>query len=47
MWLLYQERAAPAEYCAGLRLAIKRGWLVLHEAGTYVKFTPAGAELFA
>jgi len=22
-------------------------WLWLHESGTYVKFTPAGAELFA
>jgi hypothetical protein len=28
-------------------LAIERGYLVLHESGTYVKFTPAGAELFA
>jgi hypothetical protein len=32
---------------AGLDLAIARGWLWLHESGTYVKFTPAGAELFA
>ena len=23
------------------------GWLVIHESGTYVKFTQAGAELFA
>ena len=44
---LYQERASPAEYSAGLRLAIERGWLVLHESGTFVKFTQAGAELFA
>jgi hypothetical protein len=28
-----------------LDLAITRGWLVLHESGTYVKFT--GAQLFA
>jgi len=27
--------------------AIERGWLMMHESGTYVKFTPAGAELFA
>jgi hypothetical protein len=27
--------------------AIKLGWLWLHESGTYVKFTPAGAEMFA
>ena len=32
---------------AGLDLAIDRGWLVLHESGTYVKFTASGAELFA
>jgi hypothetical protein len=31
---------------AGLELAIARGWLVLRESGTYVKFTGAGAELF-
>jgi hypothetical protein len=24
-----------------------KGWLAPHESGTYVKFTPAGAELFA
>jgi hypothetical protein len=27
--------------------AIEKGWLVLHESGTYVKFTQAGADLFA
>jgi len=32
---------------AATSAAISRGWLVLHESGTYVKFTPAGAELFA
>jgi hypothetical protein len=32
-------KASPAEYGAGLELAIKRGWLWLHESGTYVKFT--------
>jgi hypothetical protein len=44
---LFKEGASPAEYTAGLKLAIARGWLVLHESGTFVKFTPAGAELFA
>jgi hypothetical protein len=34
-------------YSAGLKLAIELGWLQLHESGTYVKFTQAGAELFA
>jgi hypothetical protein len=45
--MLFKEGASPAEYKAGLDLAIARGWLLLHESGTYVKFTPAGAELFA
>jgi hypothetical protein len=45
--MLFKEGASPAEYKAGLDLAIARGWLLLHESGTFVKFTPAGAELFA
>ena len=44
---LFREHATPAEYSAGLKLAIERGWLVLHDSGTYVKFTQAGADLFA
>jgi hypothetical protein len=44
---LYKERGTPAEYGAGLNFAIDRGWLVLHESGTFVRFTQAGAELFA
>jgi len=37
----------PAEYRAGLKRAIEKGWFELHESGTYVRFTQAGAELFA
>jgi hypothetical protein len=44
---LYGHKASPAEYKAGLDLAIARGWLTLDRSGTYVKFTPSGAELFA
>ena len=44
---LHELRGTPAEYSAGLKLAIERGWLWLHESGTYVKFTQAGSELFA
>jgi hypothetical protein len=44
---LFELKGSPAEYGAGLKLAIERGWLVLHESGTYVKFTQAGADLFA
>ena len=44
---LFKEGSTPAEYRAGLELAIARGWLWKHESGTFVRFTPAGADLFA
>ena len=44
---LFGDKGTPAEYSAGLKLAIERGWLVMHDSGTFVTFTPAGAELFA
>jgi hypothetical protein len=44
---LSEHKGSPAEYKAGLDLAIARGWVWLHESGTYVKFTQAGAVLFA
>ena len=44
---LFSHGGSPAEYGAGLALAIERGWLWQHESGTYVKFTQAGADLFA
>ena len=44
---LFELKGSPAEYGAGLKLAIERGWLWLHESGTYLKFTQAGAELLA
>ena len=44
---LFELKGTPAEFKAGLEHAIARGWLVLHESGTYVKFTEAGAALFA
>jgi hypothetical protein len=37
----------PDQYSAALARAISKGWLWRHESGTYVKFTPAGAEMFA
>jgi hypothetical protein len=45
--MLLTLKATPAEYSAGLKLCIERGWLKLHESGTFVKFTQAGADLFA
>ena len=44
---LFEHKGSPAEYKAALDLAIARGWLALHESGTFVRFTPAGAELRA
>jgi hypothetical protein len=43
---LFRDRGSPVEYGAGLKLAIERGWLKIHESRTFVTFTPAGAELF-
>jgi hypothetical protein len=37
--MLFELKATPAEYKAGLDLAIAKGWLVMHESGTFVKFT--------
>jgi len=42
-----KEGGTPEEYGAGLAHTIAKGWLWKHESGTYVKFMPAGAELFA
>jgi hypothetical protein len=44
---LFTHGGSPAEYGAGLALAIAQGWLWRHESGVYVKFTQAGADLFA
>ena len=43
---LFREKGTPEEYKAGMDLAIERGWLVLLESGTFVRFTQGGAELF-
>jgi hypothetical protein len=42
-----QAGGSVDEYRAGLKLAIEQGWLVLHESGTYVKFTQEGADIFS
>jgi hypothetical protein len=44
---LLKAGGSAGEYRAGLDRAIAKGWLMLHESGTYVKFTEAGAALFA
>jgi hypothetical protein len=45
--MLFELKATPAEYKAGLDLAVERGWLVLHESGTFVRFTQDGKDMFA
>jgi hypothetical protein len=44
---LFEHSGSPAEYVAGLKFAIDRGWLWLHESGTYLKLTESGADLLA
>jgi hypothetical protein len=38
---------SPSEYTAGLKLAIARGLIEMHESGTFVKLTQTGKDLFA
>ena len=33
--------------CRSCLVSITNGWLALHESGTFVKFTKAGAAMFA
>jgi hypothetical protein len=44
---LFDDKGTPTEYAAGFDRAISRGWLDMHESGTFARFSPAGAELFA
>jgi hypothetical protein len=44
---LFGDKGTPAEYSAGLKLAIERGWLTMHESGTFMRLSQAGADLFA
>jgi len=44
---LSEVKGTPAQYKAGLLYAIERGWIVMHESGTFIRFTQAGADLFA
>jgi hypothetical protein len=36
---LFKDRGSPAEYGAGMKLCIERGWLSMHDSGTFVRFT--------
>lgn len=37
--------ATGAEFGAGLKFAIEKGWLDLHESGTFVTLMPPGKDL--
>lgn len=38
-------KGSGPEFGAGIKYAIEKGWLDLHESGTYVKLLTAGEEL--
>ena len=44
---LSQLKGTVDQYRAGIKHAIERGWIVKHESGTFLRFTQAGADLFA
>ena len=44
---LFKLRGTPDQYKAGLEHAIEHGWIVPHDSGTFIRFTEAGADLFA
>ena len=44
---LFQLKGTVDQYRAGIKHAIERGWIVKHESGTFIRFTQAGADLFA
>jgi hypothetical protein len=44
---VFGDNGGPTECGAGMQLALERGWLVMHESATFVRFSQAGAELFA
>ena len=35
------------QFRAGIQRSVDKGWMVRHDSGTYLKFTDAGAALFA
>jgi hypothetical protein len=43
---LYEVKGTPDQYKDGIKHAIERGWITMHESGTYIMFTQTGADLF-
>ena len=44
---LFEIKGTPAQYKVGRTYAIERGWIEMHRSGTFIRFTQAGADLFA
>ncbi|WP_368508565.1 hypothetical protein [Bradyrhizobium lupini] len=42
---LYTLKASGAEFGAGIRHAVEKAWLELHESGTYVRLRAPGQDL--
>ncbi|MGY8679364.1 hypothetical protein Q2941_16395 [Bradyrhizobium sp. UFLA05-153] len=40
---LYTLKASGEEFGAGIKMAVERGWLELHESGTYVRLLKTDA----
>ena len=46
-WILWRPALRRWATPESRERALAKGWLSQHESGTYMKLTPAGAELFA
>lgn len=44
---LYKSKASGPEFGAGIKYAVEKGWLELHESGTYVRIIASGDSLQA
>jgi hypothetical protein len=44
---LYTLKGSGTEFGAGIRYAVAKGWLDLHESGTYVRLLTPGEDLLA
>ncbi|MET4482085.1 hypothetical protein [Bradyrhizobium sp. F1.13.3] len=42
---LYTLKASGTEFGAGITCAVEKGWLELHESGTYVRLLTPGQDL--
>ena len=42
---LFTLKGSGSEFGAGLAYAVDKGWLMLHESGTYVKVLTPGGDL--